>query len=1010
MENNVNVKKIVLYNSASYAYFEMDLDKHILLEGKNNIGKTSVLNILQLLFLPENNLNNLNTKFAMSSGNDAKKYTGRDTYNYYFPEENSFALIEVENKFTTFCVLLYRKNESKLTYVRHIFDTKYSEIKNLVIKDKELQSTSVSQLVNDLKIKIPSHKEIKEKKDIKEVLYSPQGSEKTSKFNLVPLKDTKESTIGHFSILFKSLYNISNLNKENKKQLIADIITTQNLDKDKHYDLNLHDLIIKYKDNQKQKDKIEVLRSEEDTYNFIKEYYTEQEVFKSNIENQAALLLLQIQKDIKVITSEYLETSKNKDKIKLELEEKKNIQGTLIEHSKECVGDLKSVKKDEQKIVDQMTYLQSHLKKTLYREENINKDFMLSHQNDILDFFSNEQNSLIDKINFLKKDILELKEKHKDNSNTQNDINNVEKDISKIFKQIKHIEEQLSNQALNESEEFSLNEKRVLETIFNDNFLKNNINKLSKNALQDIKTFLNIFNVEENYISLDEINIQSLNKPSSQLEDELEYLRKDLITKENRLKTLKTLESKSLEATIQQKEIVLRDSETKLKNIENLIHFVKNINESEIEYKRLVNKRQDLQEEVEQNNSQQKEIREIISSLESLLSETTNKLNKLYGEEEREKSILDELSSGDIELFFDRDVKELRIINENEHSEYTDNKARFKIIKDNINQYNKTKQELETKMYRFIQKKTFEEASDDTTLNYTENRNYRKLFDYLEGLYGTLNEKEEFINNEIESQAQETAGAVNILKEAKSDIKALEKMINEEFNKLTISDLKGVRFKININKELDDKIKELDNNIDVNKSYLKEIIEVNNYLQNHSDDTGIIRLDTLIKDIQYETLIEGEYVETTQSNGTETMITLVFITLLFKEIFRSGYRFKIPIPVDEIGKVDIRNVNTLLNVLTDRKFTLVGALPNMIPEFRELFPRTISIGNVELEKPFNHKRVLLVEPSEDIFNMFEVEDLKENAFNLSSNDVNELEIELNDIDEPLYPNEENEGN
>ena len=135
--------------------------------------------------------------------------------------------------------------------------------------------------------------------------------------------------------------------------------------------------------------------------------------------------------------------------------------------------------------------------------------------------------------------------------------------------------------------------------------------------------------------------------------------------------------------------------------------------------------------------------------------------------------------------------------------------------------------------------------------------------------------------------SEDTMNAVLLLKEAIKDIADFEKNINENFTTLTISDLSGIKFEISLQKDLISQINKLQNSIKLdNFDFLEQIVAVNNYLLTHTNTGGTIKIDSLIDDIEYKTQsIDDEgnivYTTNTQSNGTETMITLIFLSFLF---------------------------------------------------------------------------------------------------------------------------------
>lgn len=77
----VGPKKIVLINSGKYDYAEIDIDEAVHLVGANNSGKTTIIALLQLLYIDNKNL--------MVFSHEKK-----DTWKYYFKGDQSYVLFE----------------------------------------------------------------------------------------------------------------------------------------------------------------------------------------------------------------------------------------------------------------------------------------------------------------------------------------------------------------------------------------------------------------------------------------------------------------------------------------------------------------------------------------------------------------------------------------------------------------------------------------------------------------------------------------------------------------------------------------------------------------------------------------------------------------------------------------------------------------------------------------------------------------------------------------------------
>lgn len=98
----VSFKRVIAVNSANFAYVEVPLDDNRALLGTGNLGKSSIVNCVRFFLLPEVNLNDSDKKFAFISGAgdsaDVKYFNKNEIYDYYFPDEHSRLILEVEHR------------------------------------------------------------------------------------------------------------------------------------------------------------------------------------------------------------------------------------------------------------------------------------------------------------------------------------------------------------------------------------------------------------------------------------------------------------------------------------------------------------------------------------------------------------------------------------------------------------------------------------------------------------------------------------------------------------------------------------------------------------------------------------------------------------------------------------------------------------------------------------------------------------------------------------------------
>lgn len=151
------IKQIILVNSGASCYTKVRIDQHTALLGANNKGKTSMLNALKFFLLPEENLNDCVNKFGFK--NPDGYYNREQSFGFYFPDKNSFLVLEAENPHGPFCVVV-NAGGKQFSYERTGVPVPYSDIEHL-FWDKEsgknggtgspIEGISVSAVASGLK-------------------------------------------------------------------------------------------------------------------------------------------------------------------------------------------------------------------------------------------------------------------------------------------------------------------------------------------------------------------------------------------------------------------------------------------------------------------------------------------------------------------------------------------------------------------------------------------------------------------------------------------------------------------------------------------------------------------------------------------------------------------------------------------------------------------------------------------------------------------------------------------
>ena len=200
------VKRIIFIRAGRYDYAELELGKSAHLVGDNNVGKTSLIEALQFLYIGNFN--------EMKFGN----YKWDETQRYYFNSDQSYVLFEcMTNKGKYVTVGLHGRG------MLQSYNIERFTFSGLYQKDLFVQADNHVRAFDDVKMRLDEdarHFRLLEAKDIRASVLGILDDAHIS-LGIVPLRD--EGKYGKFSHLFRNLLRLNNMTQQDIKETLLEV-------------------------------------------------------------------------------------------------------------------------------------------------------------------------------------------------------------------------------------------------------------------------------------------------------------------------------------------------------------------------------------------------------------------------------------------------------------------------------------------------------------------------------------------------------------------------------------------------------------------------------------------------------------------------------------------------------------------------------------------------------------------------------------------------------------------
>lgn len=897
------LKRVAFVNSASHYYSEIMLDNHLALFGDNNAGKTASLAALKLMLYPETDFTECFKKFKFQG--KTGKYSTEDSYNFYFPCDQSFLIMEIESNNEASCIVLYRAKGYK--YNRWFIPASYDEVRPLFFDEetKELpEDLSVARLSAFAK-QYKQSIEVTESKKLVELMYGNVGRE-DSRYCIVPLMESNKNAVNAFRNIFQMAFDSGSEAGESLAEAIATLIEMKHSRREEKLSADLSQLAQEYQDLVQRGEELVILSNNHEAYNNLAKSMAALNDLESAINNEYAVLNKHFITQSESYSDNYAQINQEWLLVNKQVKDQQERVRVLDSERSVCLGAISTIKsgiEDNQRFIDIAEGLMSEHNKTDAHRLQIEMSEKLALIKEELTALDNEQATAV----MLEKLIKEQNIKKNDLRRANSKADNIESLVLGRFSQ---------------------NTSAVLASI-NKDFTDLSA-ELSDDDMQTLMDFADMFETKEGMLAIGgEVLANtpslsySLSEQKSKIDSDIKNLTEQLSSLDGRIKAVNvTLRDTSGES---RRERIIEVS-NQIQTLQTQIEALKRHDIALMDIKSSTIKLEEKQAAADERSDSIQTITQNLTTLEQTARVVGAKRNEIQNQNEKFEYYETELGRIRNTL----EVKEVDVDALIESGfEISLDLTSIRALGGRLNKLIEAKAEFIPRARLFVEAVPNERIDRFKELHRLSEvkdaiRSYSTSFSTLQ-----LQKNRQAIeisshNRIVGSQLKEISDAHRILETSVRDI-------NNELNGHKISNLEKVSLRLHLHSDFEH-VYRLSQNYDLSQDKLMGsdfYQSLLSYVQKHANKrTGLLKMKDIIKNITFEYLdATGAVTDKPQSGGTTSTITASIISILLKRIFMVNTTFKMPIVIDEVAALDGTNTSMIVDCINEHGFSAFCATP-----------------------------------------------------------------------------------
>ncbi len=937
-----------MVDSAGFCYSEIELDKHTILLGEGNVGKSSLLNCIRLFLLPEVNFNRAKDKFNFKSSN-GYEYDKNESFGHYFPSKYSHLIIEVEKviagKRYTHCQILNRGKN--LSFERIFTALPYQEIQHLfwqVEGDDEhnigsrVEKLSTQDVFTKIKAKDKHCISVRDPQKLKDLMYARDIlSETEMRYSLFPLNDASDENVESLRALILMLFDMETSN-EGVAKAVANIVESEKKETSDALNFDIQSFLAAH----------DSLKLEEQKLTDIENKTREFETLKSNFAKYS---------ELSEVETRFVDFYLHLNRKSKETNEAVN----------ESAGKIKEWQQQLQPIADQVKVINQNLftanKIINTSEQNIAKtqqaidkgEFELSR------YVNMTQQEVLE---LLDEELIDTQEKIQAYQNTNARrirINKLETEITQYRKAQQNIELDIKNSEFAIQKQLPNDTLDLLNSINSRLLLANPGKELEKHEVDAIENFKGLFS-DQGYL----YNFwgQEFRKSDSRATRDLH---KELENIESEINAV-ILEKFDLEKQDTENPLIiekkLQELGKELKEIERVKKVIFELNDNISALKIYSGQLAENQAAVEEFSPQVVTLSKQQGELSELIESEKQKQTGL-SREQSQLLALQSNANGTKQAYpkVQKQLERQGTANNNTTltSEYLSS------LQHDLQQVDQLRGQILEGLRDFA-RDGFIELEDDlfnsspvpSTIHQAY-ANVKQIYDELEGQWHLLKSKTRSHNESVSNYA-------DILEKNFEHISRFENQLNRSFEGISVNDLTQIEVSIHVDPRFKNLISEIQKSYNefseqaLSEQFYLRLQAFSNAFFKDGERNKLVMSD-VIKKVSYRVKKDGHdsWQTKQQSTSTTALINLKLVRILLAKLRADSCMVKLPVIMDEAANINVNQYEWLLRDIKDSGFYLFTAGTHSSgAELVHMIGNHYDVDALKTAKPYTAERTRVV--------------------------------------------------